>query len=109
MRSRRTDPAPAVVEPAPEPPRKTTPLDGVTLPKFTGPGGQCAKCNATKAKTQFYPAKMTCNHLWERYVHGQERLHRTCRCGWSWDEACYQPEDKDGSGHRSLDGTVGPG
>lgn len=83
-------------DPEPPPARVPTPLDGVVLPPYTGKDTRCVKCNGRKAKTQYLWERMICTHVKQSCVHGQERMHRTCKtCGWSWDEAVYQPEEDD--------------
>lgn len=96
------------VEPAakedPKPPvvaRPVTPLDGVTLPPYSGDHPRCIKCNGTRADTTYMIDKACCDHwgtgaLGGRFTYGQERMHRKCwTCGWVWDEQCYKPKEAD--------------
>lgn len=86
------DPKPVVVT------RTSSPLDGVTLPPYSGDHPRCVKCNSVGATTRYMAEKSCCEHWGSpggRYTHGQERQHRICRnCHWEWDEQCYRPEDK---------------
>ena len=94
--------APAVREdPKPVAAARPTPLDGVTLPPFSGEHPRCVKCNGTRADTMYVAEKVICDHWGTgtpggRYTYGQERMHRTCgMCGWVWDEQCYKPKETD--------------
>lgn len=75
----------------------------MTLPAYTGPMGTCVKCGTNEADTTYLSAGI-CAHGDDGYNEtvtshggdlGGERLHRTCRrCGYQWDEACKDAEQR---------------